>query len=122
MNTKHRRLTLAGLVLAISAFGEAPANAIDSSGNVLMHKVNFAELDLSRPAGAETLYRRIERAAEEVCAPFTGRQLIEKMNRKACIASAVERAVRQVNAPLLTDYYLSLKPGSEPASSLAAER
>ncbi|MEE4284058.1 MAG: UrcA family protein [Pseudomonadales bacterium] len=66
--------------------------------------VSFAELDLSKPAGAEALYDRLQRAAAKVCGvhnqssslPFTA-----TADRKACYQNALTRAVAQLDAPLV---------------------
>ena len=121
MNTLHRYSAIAAIAFAAAGMQSTTAFAADS-GDALIQHVNFTDLDLSREAGARTLYQRIKSAADRVCAPLSGRQLIEHMNRSACVASAVERAVRHVNEPTLTRYYLARNPKSDLATSLAARR
>lgn len=66
--------------------------------------VSFAELDLSKPAGAEVLYDRLQRAAAKVCGvhdqssslPFAA-----TADRKACYQNALTQAVAQLDAPLV---------------------
>jgi UrcA family protein len=89
---------------------------------VLIHKVNFKDMDLNREAGARTLCQRIKAAAECVCAPLNGRRLIEQLNQAACVTSTIERAVQQVNEPMLTYYYSTIKPKSGVETSLALRR
>lgn len=122
MNTFQRLIALAGLALVASAFGTAQAFAADSDGTTLMKHVRYDDLNLSREAGVRKLYARIKDAADVVCAPFNGRQLSQRMNQVACVTSAMERAVRQVNEPALTHYYLARNPTSDLDSSLAATR
>lgn len=65
--------------------------------------VSFAELNLNSPTGVATLYRRIQKAADKVCAfPPPGRQLSRVEERNACNARATERAVVLVGVPALT--------------------
>jgi UrcA family protein len=112
---------IAFMFLAVSA-GANAANATDSIGIPLSHPVSYSDLDLTRTAGAETLYRRIKSAADAVCSPLDGARITAKVNRIACISGAVERAVKQVNEPLLTRYYFTLNPKSVPGTTLAATR
>ena len=122
MNTFQRLIALAALALVASAFGIAQAFAADSDGTTALKHVRYDDLNLSREAGVRKLYGRIKDAAEIVCAPFNGRQLSQRMNQVTCVTSAMERAVRQVNEPALTSYYLTRNPKSEIDTSLAAKR
>ena len=65
--------------------------------------VRYADLDLTRPAGAATLYSRLRAAARDVCDPVNPRD----RTSGNCAEAAMARAVADVNAPVLTDYYLS---------------
>lgn len=63
--------------------------------------VSYADLDLSKRAGAETLYRRIRKAARAVCEPGSlspGRMGVWR----DCIEEAVANAVVSINRPTLT--------------------
>jgi UrcA family protein len=67
--------------------------------------VSYAELDLSKPAGAEVFYDRLQRAAAQVCGVrertsslFYSTTLSEK---KACYQDALDRALAQIDAPLV---------------------
>jgi UrcA family protein len=69
-------------------------------------KVSYAELDLSKPAGAQTLYRRIKKAAQAVCAEsFQGSGPVRPFGQKQCEERAIERAVNEVNRPLLSSLW-----------------
>ena len=122
MNTTPRYLGIAALVLSVSAVCAAPASATGAIDNPLTHPVSYQDLDLTRPAGAATLYQRIKSAAENVCAPLNGKQMIEKVSRNACVASALERAVKHVNEPILTRYYLTLNPKADQGTELTVKR
>ncbi len=70
--------------------------------------VKFADLDLTRTAGAEALYSRIRSAAKQVCAPsFVSREWEASKNTRLCIDQAITRAVADVHAPMLTSYYMA---------------
>jgi UrcA family protein len=66
--------------------------------------VSYSTLDLSKPAAAETLYRRIRQAARSVCAEsYRGMgPLRPYSDKKKCEATAIGKAVSDVNHPLLS--------------------
>ena len=65
--------------------------------------VSFADLDLSKSAGAQTLYMRIKAAARHVCGPMDNYTYLapQKQFRK-CYEKAVADAVAQIDRPSLT--------------------
>ena len=100
MKTLVRSTT--GLIAAVSLTMTATAFAasLDSSSSVnpvASKIVRFADLDMSKPAGAETLYSRIKAAARTVCRGTAEPFMSE------CRAEAVEDAVVGVGNPLLTE-------------------
>jgi len=70
--------------------------------------LDVAGLDLSRPEVASAVYSRITRSAALVCrgatAPWDGTRAT---TLKRCVATAVEDALKQANAPVLTAMHLS---------------
>ena len=100
---KHFASTLitALTLQAISPVGFAAA----VPGDVRREVVRFADLDLTRPAGAQALYGRIQRAAHEVCASN-----VPGGYDRSCADQAVARAVATVGAPLLRSHYEALAP------------
>ncbi len=78
------------LALSAEAFGDSPLDAVRST------TVRFADLNMSKPAGAQTLYSRIKAAARLVC------REVPQSHANECFAEAVERAVLGVGNPLLT--------------------
>jgi UrcA family protein len=90
---------LAGPVIALAA----------SSGkldDLPFRTVKYADLDLNRDADAAALFSRIKTAAREVCQPVdvVFLNLVRQWNY--CSRDAIARAVADVNAPLLTSYFL----------------
>lgn len=73
--------------------------------DVSRRTVNFADLDVSRSAGAAVLYSRIRSAARDVCEPAIARESMSRTIR--CMDAAIARAVADVNAPALTSYHLA---------------
>jgi UrcA family protein len=71
-------------------------------------KVSYADLDISKPAGAKVLYGRIVRAARDVCEStgfysFRAAQLTNQ-----CVDYAIDNAVKGVGSPALS----ALRPSS----------
>ncbi len=90
------------LIIGLTALtlGTASTDVLASPPSVT---VSFAGLDLSRPAGAQVLYQRIERAAFEVCDVFVGGRFPEaRAKASTCYKDAVANAVAQVNSPQLS--------------------
>jgi UrcA family protein len=99
------RQTLIALVLgSMSAMVSAGSPAGSS------RTVAFADLDLTHPAGAAVLYRRIRTAALEVCPPLFDRDPSFTARSRSCVQDAIARAVNEVNAPSLTQYSGSASP------------
>ena len=71
--------------------------------------VSYAELDLSKSAGAEVLYDRLQRAAEKVCGVHERSSSLYHVaiaaEKKACYEEALSRAVAQIDAPLLKEQH-----------------
>jgi UrcA family protein len=88
---KHIATTLIG-ALTLHAISPG-AIAGPSPGDPRREIVRFADLDLTRPAGAQELYRRIRNAAREVCTAY---------GPLGYDRSCVQQAVADVDAPRLT--------------------
>lgn len=90
--------TLTAIVCVMTA-GPVIAAPADEVPSVT---VSYADLDLSTPFGAQTLYQRIKRAASKVCAPLASKQLARAMLWRDCYEQAVANAVTTINRPTLT--------------------
>ena len=94
------------LVIALSA-GEVAANI--SQDELESVAVSYAELDLSKPAGAEALYNRLQRAAAEVCGFHDPTSSLypasTRKDKQACYVDALSRAVAQIDAPLVKEQH-----------------
>jgi UrcA family protein len=82
----------------------APAAFAGLSDDPPSIKVSYNELDLSKQAGAEELYRRIKRAAQTVCQEsFRSMGPLRSAGyQKKCQQKAIDNAVNDVNRPLLS--------------------
>ena len=76
------------------------------SNDVRTELVQFGDLDLTRAAGVQALYRRIQQAARVVCEPESAAGHLG--GNRECRSSAIARAVAEVDAPLLTERYRAM--------------
>jgi UrcA family protein len=95
------------LTFALSA-GVAFADM--SEGEIKSVAVSYAELDLSKAAGAEVLYDRLQRAAAKVCGVHDrSSSMFYALNaakkQKACYDDALSRAVAKIDAPLVKEQH-----------------
>lgn len=96
-----RHVLIAGL--ATITLGLASTSfASGSDDGVRKQTVSFAELDLTKQAGAEALYERIKRAAFAVCGGYETPLPGIYTAKSRCFKTAVNEAVAKVNSPLLT--------------------
>lgn len=92
---------------------EAPLSyqlpAVDNRGRVQRSiPVSFADLNLTRSAGLDTLYRRLERATELVCGPREdGRNLALHRDQQQCRSHAMDAAVAEIGHLGLDDMHLA---------------
>jgi UrcA family protein len=70
--------------------------AAPASGDVLSVTVRYDDLNLASPAGMNTLYKRIARAARDVC-PEDSLDLAIAAESHHCRADAITRAINEVN-------------------------
>ena len=89
------------ILLAATIFTATPSFAEGQEGRSIA--IDLAGVDLASDAGAAHALRRIERAAIRACEAREGRQnLEERQLARACVEEATERAVQELDAPLVT--------------------
>ena len=81
------------------------ATAIAAADALPVRRVSYADLDISKPAGAKILYRRIEAAARAVCEPDAGKDLGAAKRGRACIKQAIDQAVSRVDSVALSELH-----------------
>ena|SRR5882757_2521197 len=91
---------------ALSATMLAGVSHAATQDNVPQQAVSYQDLDLNRNAGVQALYRRIHRAADQVCGMAGARELASLQVKKACVERAVSDAVADVNSSMLTRVHL----------------
>jgi UrcA family protein len=65
-------------------------------------RVSYADLDISKPAGAKVLYSRIKAAARHVCALNGYTDLLAMQAVNQCTDRAIDKAVADVGSPALS--------------------
>jgi hypothetical protein len=100
--SRTKRLTRAGLA-AFAVCTSLVAYSASAEPKVKTLAVSYGDLDLSKPAGAQTLYKRIKAAARHVCGPVDQYTYITPASAfRECFQKAVADAVAQVDRPSLT--------------------
>jgi len=95
------------LIGALTLYAVAPAGfAAAPPDDVRRQVVTYADLDLTRPAGAQELYHRIQYAAHDVCDTY-----YRLGPDRRCIEQAIARAVAEVGTPLLRTRQLTATDG-----------
>ena len=95
-STRSVRALAALLLLGVSASATAAPYV---STEPMTKTVRLADLDLSKAAGAETLYKRITAAARVVC------RHTARMEMLTCRSHAVAEAVATIDNPLLSSMH-----------------
>jgi UrcA family protein len=103
MNTTIRTKLYAAIacVMGTAALCTALSTAVQAE-DLPSKTVRFSDLDITKADGAKALYSRIRAAARDVCELSTGTDPIQRMASKGCIERAVDKAVKDVDAPMLT--------------------
>jgi UrcA family protein len=92
----------------------APAFAQEVPLDIQRQRVNFSDLDISKPADAAIMAQRLDAAVREVCErPFfiIGSRLPQRPSDRtvdACAAEAMEDALAQLDRPLVSHAYAQL--------------
>lgn len=93
----------AAAALSSAAYAEPRTSAVHAETGALSLRVSYGDLDLSRPAGAKVMLRRIKNAADQVCGGKPNlRNLAQARSYRQCIRESTENAVFALNEPLVT--------------------
>ena len=102
-NLSGRPRTL--LLLAVAIWiGNTPSGVVaqEAKRPPITRTVRYSDLDLTTPAGVQTLYDRIQQAAWVVCgqtlAPHNGPSALDTLR---CREALIQAAVKEVNNPSL---------------------
>jgi UrcA family protein len=109
-----KRTLIAGLfaLASFAAFAQPAAAETRSDRDRLVEKVQTADLDLTRQAGAATLERRLRATAQRLChRPTHPGNLVYWSAYRACLRETLEEAVAQVDAPLVLARFEDIRRG-----------
>jgi UrcA family protein len=70
--------------------------------------VSYADLDISKTAGAKILYGRITAAANQVCDYGAYWEMSKRQKQHECVQAVIDKAVKEVDSPALS----ALRPTS----------
>jgi UrcA family protein len=99
------RMTTIILTSALAAGAQMAHSADPTDASARHVKVPFSDLNLTSIEGATTLYRRLQNAAESVCAEHGTRDVRSLFRAQTCMSAAMTAAVADINQPTLTAYY-----------------
>ena len=99
--TRIQLYTAVSCVLGAAAVSTIAASAAMAE-DVPSKTVRYSDLDITNPAGAQALFARIRAAARDVCELSTRGDPLMGPAVHSCIDTAIDNAVRKVNAPALT--------------------
>ena len=108
MKIHATRNTVAAAVVFTALSGVAGiGNANLSEITVESVRVSYADLNLNRAEGIETLYTRLKRAARRVCEDGGQRPLSAQNAEKDCEEATLGRAVKKVGSERLAAIHQS---------------
>jgi UrcA family protein len=119
MNTKASILSAKPIIcLAALAACAFPSGPVKAAGHEVTVKISVraAGLDLSRPADAREVYRRLSFAARAACGDGNRVGLQSPSSFVDCYEKALGDAVRSVNRPQLNIVYLATHTSREAAT------
>jgi UrcA family protein len=117
------RNAIYALSLGLMLPATMPAFAAEVTAEVRSKIVAYGDLDLTKPAGAATLFSRIKGAAHVVCGSDENRPISGLRVSERCERDAIVGAVTSVNAPALNAYYQQVTEpsrGSAPSAPSAS--
>lgn len=108
----------AAVLSSLGAPSSVEAGPRDRPRTPVADRVLYGDLDLNTVAGARTMYLRINGAASRACAlPNTPVLETAPAEVRRCRGQALARAVRKLDAPLVTAEYGRLYPQSPTVSA-----
>ena len=103
MNTIRTKLYAVVICVSGTASLAVPSTSVQAAEqNPPTKTVRYADLNIAEVAGAKTLYSRIRAAAQEVCGRSINTDPILRPAMQACVKTAIDNAVKKVDAPALT--------------------
>jgi UrcA family protein len=117
--SKSFRTLAVGAIFSALAVSFASLSGADETSSPPQVIVKFADLHISTPQGAATLYRRIHGAADDVCSRMYRITEAHRRHKDACQQQLIANAVIRVNRPATSAVFAS-KYGLSPTMVLAA--
>jgi UrcA family protein len=115
------RTAVASAIVSSLALGLATVSSAGEASTPPQVTVKFGDLDISTSQGTAILYRRIEGAAENVCARMYVSDAAYQWAKYTCLPKVIGEAVSKVDRPALSALFAS-HYGVSPPALLAAAR
>jgi UrcA family protein len=97
----------------------APTRANELVGRDIA--VSYHDLEIDTEQGASQLLKRIELAANRICAPLDERRLTARANAMRCQQEVTAYAVARVNHPMLLAVYESAHGVPQPVAGIVKQ-
>lgn len=95
---------------SITALADNPSVSSNTKSRSIT--VSYSDVNLSHPAGIETLYSRLRNAASMACGPKEHpRDILKRRDWRQCVASALDSAVEEIAVPELQKLHLAATGG-----------
>lgn len=118
MATSNTSRIAGGLLAAAATLVlAAPLQASDLVGPDV--SIRYADLDIDTVEGATQLLKRINSAADSVCARLDHGDLASAANSDRCKSKLTSAAVARVNNPVLAAVYKSAHPSARTVAAVA---
>ena len=95
-----KSVVMAGAAASLLAVAGAAFAQPDHLDTVPSIAVPFADLDLQTDAGAQSMYARIDVAADRICRDEVNTPVV--LHNRVCREVAIDRAVHRLDAPRVT--------------------
>lgn len=102
------KMIAATSILSVALMGAVLPATASLPTNTLSKNVAFQDLDLSNVNGQSTLYKRLQKAAKNVCATNGYRNtksLVDLRDGKACYKTTLTAAVQEIDNAALTELH-----------------
>jgi len=120
--SRKTRFRVTAILCGIALMNAAGAEAQLRLAEPVTKVVNYSDLNLNTPAGAQALYGRLRTAAVKVCAQYEGLTLKAMSQQRACVDQALALAVKRVDSTTVTAYHLGRTGKAERPVKVAAEK
>jgi UrcA family protein len=98
----HKLSQVSGALFATAIFAVTTASAQTTQEQAPQHAVRYSQADFADAKSVAALYKRLQRASQNVCEEFQRADANNRHKYRACYEKALADAVYEVNEQTLT--------------------